>query len=169
MNKKGFTLMELLVVIVIVAVVSVGATISFGTVDDNTAIKERINQFKEIQRSANLYLDLNDQATINQFISDGSIPISFTVLASENYISKTIEDPVTGDILVDMDQVVDNENDKDSFYVLLYINKENGISKKVSSCIVKKNKNRQNPSDKYYICVAGEDGIINECGNCPLN
>ena len=73
MNKKGFTLMELLVVIVIVAVVSVGATISFGTVDDNTAIKERINQFKEIQRSANLYLDLNDQATINQFISDGSI------------------------------------------------------------------------------------------------
>ena len=37
MNKKGFTLMELLAVILILAVVSVSSTIAFGNIDDTTA------------------------------------------------------------------------------------------------------------------------------------
>ena len=41
--KNGFTLMELLVVIVIVSVISVSSVLAFGNIDDSTAIKDRIN------------------------------------------------------------------------------------------------------------------------------
>ena len=58
--KKGFTLMELLVVIVIVAVISVSSVLAFGNIDDSTAVKDRMNIYKDIQRSAILYVDLNN-------------------------------------------------------------------------------------------------------------
>ena len=164
MNKKGFTLMELLVVIVIVAVVSVGATISFSTIDDNTAVKEKENKFKEIQKSASLYVDLSDQATLNQFITDKKLPIAFSILAAENYIDKTVEDPVTGNILFSTEEATTNN---DVYYVMLYIEEKNEIADKVSSCIVK---HRVNENDPYYICYANSEGkLTNDCGECLKN
>ena len=49
MNKKGFTLMELLAVILILAVVSVSSTIAFGNIDDTTAKTELKNKYIDIQ------------------------------------------------------------------------------------------------------------------------
>ena len=165
MNKKGFTLMELLVVIVIVAVVSVGSTISFGTIDDTSAVKERINLFKDIQRSASLYMDLDEQTTINQFIEDGKIPIPFSILAAENYIDKRIEDPVTGDVIADYSK---NNGETEPYYVMLYIRRDSeNIAQNVSSCIIKR-VSGENPVIRYE-CVAGQDGVKGNCGDCPLN
>ena len=55
MNKKGFTLMELLFVIVIVSLISISSVIVFGNIDDETSIKDRISIYKDIQKSALLY------------------------------------------------------------------------------------------------------------------
>ena len=124
MNKKGFTLMELLIVIVIVAVVSVGATVSFSNIDDETAEKELANIYKDIQRAASLYLDLHDSA-LDQFISDGRVTVKISSLQDENYVEKELVDPITGE---DIDT---------SASVVLYVKKEGTESKYVGSCIVK--------------------------------
>ena len=93
MNKKGFTLMELLAVILILAVVSVSSTIAFGNIDDTTAKTELKNKYIEIQRAASLYVDLNDdQPYIHEFSNKGITRITVNELKNNNYISQIHED-----------------------------------------------------------------------------
>lgn len=94
--KNGFTLMELLVVIVIVSVISVGSVLAFGNIDDSTAIKDRKNIYKDIQRSAILYVDL-DNTILNDFREIGQTHVKLISLIDAGYIKEDIEDPVTGD------------------------------------------------------------------------
>ena len=139
MNKKGFTLMELLVVILIIGVVGVASTISFSSVDDQTAQTERANMYKDIQRSASLYLDLHS-SDLQEFTKSGKVYIKLYKLMEENYISASTEDPVTGD-------KIDH-----TYSVVLYVNKE-GENEYVDSCVV-----------TYDLqCVAGADGKSNTC------
>ena len=144
MNKKGFTLMELLIVILIVSVVSVGAIISFGEVDDTAAKKERANQYAEIQRAASLYLDLHD-ALLKQFVSDKYTMIKIYTLQEEGYISKELEDPVTT-------KEIDN-----NYSIVLYVDND-----KVNSCIVDTTANITDnhcgTSGEYYKCIANNFG-----------
>lgn len=96
MNKKGFTLMELLAVILILAVVSVSSTIAFGNIDDTTAKTELKNKYIEIQRAASLYVDLNDdQPYIHEFSNKGITRITVNELKNNNYISD-LSDPLSG-------------------------------------------------------------------------
>lgn len=96
MNKKGFTLMELLAVILILAVVSVSSTIAFGNIDDTTAKQELRNKYIEIQRAASLYVDLNDdQPYIHEFANKGRTRITVNELKNNNYISD-LSDPLGG-------------------------------------------------------------------------
>ena len=94
-NRKGFTLMELLVVIVIVAVVGVGASISFNNINDSTAQVELENKYMEIQRAATLYLDLHN-SSLDTFIENKEMYMKLYVLKELNYIND-MENPVTGD------------------------------------------------------------------------
>lgn len=96
--KNGFTLMELLVVIVIVSVISVSSVLAFGNIDDSTAIKDRINMYKDIQRSAVLYIDLNN-SWLNQFRERGYMYVDINELMNSNYVEIEKEDPVTGEPL----------------------------------------------------------------------
>ena len=148
MNKKGFTLMELLIVILIVSVVSVGAIISFGQVDDTAAKKERANQYAEIQRAASLYLDLHD-ALLKQFVSDQNTMIKLYTLQEEGYISRDLEDPVTT-------KEIDN-----SYSVILYVDTHELDGKEVqnvNSCIVDTTANITDDHcgarGEYYKCIA---------------
>ena len=50
MNKKGFTLVELMAVLIIVSVVSVSSIITFGQINKDTSKNELANNYKEIQR-----------------------------------------------------------------------------------------------------------------------
>lgn len=125
MNRKGFTLMELLAVIAIVAFVSTAASIAFGNIDNTTSRNERKNRYIEIQRAASLYFDLNDEENyLADFTSTGRGRITVQQLKSENYISD-IKDPLTG-----------KEIPRDSF-VLLYIATDPTDGKKyVDTCLV---------------------------------
>ena len=58
--KKGFTLMELLVVIVIVGIVTVTTIVLFDRVQNSTEEENLVNIYKDIEYSAKTYLDLND-------------------------------------------------------------------------------------------------------------
>lgn len=94
--KKGFTLMELLVVIVIVSVISVSSVLVFGNIDDSTALQDRANIYKDIQRSAALYIDL-ENSWLGQFREKGYMYARLDALMDMNYVEDGLEDPVTGD------------------------------------------------------------------------
>ena len=122
-NKKGFTLIELLVVITIIGVVGVTSVISFSSIKDDTADKELKNKYIEIQRGANLFLDLHstDQAW---FIESGKIDIKLSDLRSENYITHDLSNPVTGGVI------------SENYYVRLCIVKDTNNQDIVDSCII---------------------------------
>ena len=143
-NKRGFTLMELLVVIAIVGVVGVASVISFTSIKDETAEKELKNKYIEIQRGANLYLDLHlsDQ---NWFIESRRIDIKLSDLRSENYISSDLSNPVTGGVI------------SEEYYVRLCIIKDDQNEDVVDSCIIE----RSSSGIKY---IADSYGIEN--GHC---
>lgn len=95
--KNGFTLMELLVVIVIVAVISVSSVLVFGNIDDSTALTDRKNLYKDIQRTALLYIDLDDKS-LYQFRESGQMHVTIAELQEDDYLEE-LKDPVTGDII----------------------------------------------------------------------
>lgn len=144
-DKNGFTLMELLVVILIISVVSVSATISFSSIDDATKQKELENKYSEIQRSAGLYLDLHN-SYLNTFITNKEMYIKLNVLKEENYITTDLENPVTGD------------NISLDYYVKLFVPEDGS---KVDSCIV------QVLSETQEVCIADIRG--KKCSVCGSN
>ena len=89
MNKRGFTLLELLAVVVIVAIVGVSATISFGNIEQDTSVEDLKNKYIEIQRSANLYMDLHN-SDIEWFLANKVIYYKIATLKGENYISSDL-------------------------------------------------------------------------------
>ena len=125
MNKKGFTLMELLVVISIVAVVGVASIISFASIKDDTAEEELKNKYIEIQRGANLYLDLHS-ADQQWFIESKKIDLKLSDLRSENFITNDLSNPITGGVI------------SEDYYVRLCIVKDTNNQDIVDSCIIER-------------------------------
>ncbi len=124
-RRKGFTLMELLVVIAIIGVVGVASVISFSSIKDDTAEEELKNKYKEIQRGASLYLDLHSTDQ-NWFIESKKIDIKLSDLKSENYITRDLSNPVTG------------EDISEDYYVRLCITKDDNDQDIVDSCIIER-------------------------------
>lgn len=138
--KKGFTLMELLFVIVIVSVISISSVVVFGNIDDSTAAKDRINTYMDIQRGAVLYIDLNDH-WLEQFKENGEIKIELSELKNSNYIDIDIQDPVT------------NREIPSNYMVQIYTAEDADNNQYVDTCIVSKTElltARCNPSSSSY-------------------
>lgn len=141
MNKKGFTLIELMAVLIIVSIVSVSSIIAFNQIDKDTSKNELENTYKEIQRSAILYLDLND-VWLKSFVSEKNIDIKLVELKNWNYISDDIKDSV---------------NDKeisDNYIVRIYVS---GEEKNIytNTCIYE---NKTIDNVQKSVCVADENG-----------
>ena len=150
--KKGFTLLELLVVIMIVAVVSISATISFSSVDDDTSKKELTNKYIEIQRATHLYLDLHN-SDLEWFIENKTIDVKLSELKNENYITIDLSNPVT------------KEDISESYFVRLCINKDpvDGHEFVDSSIIDKKLKD--DGTGFTYECISNQYGSFGtDCG-----
>lgn len=138
--KKGFTLMELLFVIVIVSVISISSVVVFGNIDDSTAIKDRINTYTSIQRGAVLYIDLNDY-WLAQFKENKEIKIELSELKTSNYIDIDIQDPVT------------NKEIPSNYMVQIYTAKDPYGNEYIDTCIVSKPEllsAKCNPSSESY-------------------
>ena len=146
-NKKGFTLIELLIVVVIIGVISAAAIISFSQIDSDTTRKELEDKYKTIQRSASVYLDLND-TWLEQFADRKVIYIKLEELKNSNYINQDLINPVTG------------EEFDSSYSVKLFVDNEDG-HEFVNSCIVEI---INNEGVESFNCIANKDGKTPE--NC---
>lgn len=143
--KKGFTLMELLVVIVIVGVVSVSSIISFGNIKDNTAITERKNMYLEIQRAAQLYLDFSSSA-LSQLIENEYTSVSVGTLSESNFVSSDLYDPVT------------NEN-MANYFVGLYVDSLDG--NKILNSFIYEPIFDEDGNNTGIECISDSDGMKN--------
>ena len=159
MNKKGFTLMELLAVIIILAIVSVSATISFGNIDTTTSTKELQNRYIEIQRAASLYVDLNDNETYLDELTDRTreclnndpssciTRVSVGTLKANNYIND-LSNPVTGDDI------------PLSSIVVLYVSEPKSVNDvtHVNTCILSSKNSDDGTYSEINECVANSKG-----------
>ena len=141
MNKRGFTLLELLAVVAIVAVVGVGATLAFNNIESETAEEELSNIYLEIQRAANLYLDLHS-SDLEWFMHNKKIYYKLNDLMSENYVDQDLKNPVT------------KEKINSEYYVEIYIKNDNN---EVGSCIIDRTNNK---------CIANDLGEYKDLSRC---
>ncbi len=149
--KKGFTLMELIVVLAIVAVLGVSSVILFSRENDEMEVEELRNKYKEIQKAATLYVDLND-SWLSSFATNGEIFVRLGELQNENYVSKKIINPV------------DNTEFSSNYMVKIYKTSliENDPNAYVNSCIVEINGGQTK-------CIANSEGYACGCCDYPIS
>lgn len=97
-NRSGFTLIELMVAIAIVAIVSVIGTALFGQAQKNARDGKRINEIGEIQNALEQYYATNNGYPALVAVNGSSNVSALTVLNS--YFSNNLppSDPNTGEV-----------------------------------------------------------------------
>lgn len=148
MKNDGFTLIELLVVLVLTAVISTGSAMIFSKSNSDTNEEDLRGKYREIQRAANIYIDLNDswRMTLNE---NRSVSIKLGELKSSNYVAKNFKNSVT------------KEEFPNNYIVKLYI-ASNGDNEYLDSCIVRY-------SNGQEVCVANSKGNACECCDTPIS
>ena len=146
--KNGFTLMELLVVIVITAVIATGSAMIFNKSNSDTNEEDLRGKYREIQRAANIYIDLNDswRTTLNE---NRKVSIKLGELQSSNYVAKNFKNTVTNQVF------------PSNYIVKLYI-ASSGDNEYLDSCVVRYSNGKE-------ICVANSKGYACECCDTPIS
>ena len=141
--KNGFTLVELLVVIVITVIISTGSAMLFGKSNSDTNEEDLRGKYREMQRAAIIYTDLNDswRNTLNE---TGEVSVKLGELQSTNYVSKNFSNTVTKEIF------------PSNYIIRLYIASA-GDNQYLDSCVVRY-------SGGQEICIANSRGY--NCGCC---
>ena len=149
--KKGFTLMELLLVLAILSVVGVASILLFSEENDEIEMEELRNKYKEIQKAAILYVDLNN-SWLSSFTTNGEIYVRLGELQNENYVSKKIINPVN------------NTEFSSNYMVKIYKTSliENDKNAYVNSCIVEMNAGQTK-------CISNSDGYACGCCDYPVS
>jgi len=137
MNNKGFSLIELLLVIAILVTVTVSSTIIFNETTNTFKNQKISNAYLDIQRAAKIYIDLNESFN-NELNTERVAHVQIGELVNKNYLNNSFDDPYS--------ELGINYSD----YVKIYItNLANGGY--IDSCVV-------NADGK---CKADSDGNIN--------
>lgn len=141
--KNGFTLVELLVVIVITVTVSTGSAMLFGKSNAVTNEEDLRGKYREMQRAAIIYTDLNDgwRKTLNE---QRSVSVRLGELMNTNYVDKNFSNTVT------------KETFPKNYIIKLYI-ASSGDNEYLDSCVVRY-------SNGQEICIANSRGY--DCGCC---
>lgn len=141
--KNGFTLLELLAVIALIAFLG-GITITmFSTSTDTSTEEDLANKYKEIQNAAVVYVDLNN-SWLSSFTSGNEIYVRLGELQNNNYISGNMKNPIDG-------------LDFPSHYLIkIYKVNPNTDGAYVNTCII------SNTGSKPE-CIANSEGYPCEC------
>lgn len=137
--NKGFTLIELLVVIIIVATIGASTSVLFSKVqEDNNNEKLQII-YKDIQRAAKLYIDLNEDWKVD-FTKNEETYVTVSELSSKGFIKSNIKNPIT------------KETIPGSYIIKIYI-KDKTSDRYVDTCLLTSKKE----------CVATSSGESTGC------
>ena len=105
MNKKGFTLVELMAAIIIMAILTIVVTVNLSKTQEKSENK-RIAQFKQqVEDAACTYIDL----TINRSVRDNpsicpSVSrciVTYDLLVSDGLLSADLTNPASGNKAID--------------------------------------------------------------------
>ena len=138
--KNGFTLIELMVVIVIMAIVTAGATISFEQTTSSTNKEELSSRYKDMQTAAKVYVESHD-SFLQQLIENKEVYVAISLLKNTNFVDSTLKNPITNQVF------------PDDYYVKVYIT---GSPEYVSSCVVQ-------TLGSTDTCIANHKGEGNNC------
>ena len=144
MNNKGFSLIELLLVLALVATVSISSILVFNETSKTTKEQRIISTYLDIQRAAKIYLDLND-AWSNEFNANDEVYVTIGELTSKNYVNHSFG------------KSVQELNIPSSYLVKVYIT-DNGNGY-VDTCII------DIKDDDSEQCISDSDGESGE-GKC---
>lgn len=148
-NKKdGFTLIELLIVVTLVAVISAGSAIVFEQSTASTYESDLENTYKQIQRAATLYMDLND-SWIATFQEDKEATIRVSELKNTNYISSKLKNPVT------------KEDIPNNYLIKIYLESQDS-KEYLNTCIIEY-------SGSTLKCISNNEGKACQCCNFPVD
>ena len=97
MNRKGFTLIELIVTIALLAVVSIISFVSITGIINDSKEKDCNNLVKSIKSATKDYISDNryndDFLSLFKRITDDTYYMSANILTDENYLSSPITNP----------------------------------------------------------------------------
>ena len=93
--KKGFTLVELIAIIIIFAIISALAFASFTKMMKNTKTDELENYKEQLINSTTIYVEMNLSSFPELNVAGGTVIVTANELIDEGYISSDIKEPET--------------------------------------------------------------------------
>ncbi len=169
MNKKGFTLVELLAVIVVLAILALLAIPRVISIMEKSRVSAFTVEANEIIKSA-------QNAYGSKVLSEEEMnhPVCFTIdqLIKGGYLDKD-KDDVKGVIVIDLIHGSDIADTNEVIYTYLsktdfYIRKNDGIKNKVVNSDVVKSKGAAIYSDCTTTCTATDGGVSVKCGDTEI-
>ncbi len=156
MKRNGFTLLELLAVIALIAILGATTITMFSKNTSFVSNEDLENKYKQIQRAAVVYVDLNE-SWLSSFTSNNEIYVKLGELQNTNYVSIDTKNPKTG------------EPFPNSYLIKIYIAKDTSTNKPyVETCILKADQSCVANSDgkNTDCCSAHVCGTLNDAGDC---
>jgi len=98
-NKSGFTLIEIIVVILLISVVSVSSFVSVRIISNNKEIKKYERFYSQFDDALSLYLALNPEIYENLTNNVEGAIVSLELLKNKGLIADDIKDPTTNDVI----------------------------------------------------------------------
>ena len=115
MNKKGFTLIELMAVIILLGILSLIATITVNNVLKENKKKTCLAQIENIKSGAKNWASKN---VFNLPDEDGqSISVGLKELQDNGFVDKDIKNPVTGNAFENWNYVLNTGTTKVKIYI----------------------------------------------------
>lgn len=95
MNKKGYTLIELIAVLVIVALISTIVILNFDNVFTKSNTKKDESFKNDLEKAACAYIDLDENTSFKNSCYPSTCSVTVSQLVTSGMIADDMIDPVT--------------------------------------------------------------------------